>query len=102
MGGGGGERRFSAQTVDGKTAGRANQSRRCREGGQCAGEWCRDPSGSRRLVSSMCRRQATVEGAGGIGFSQALLPAPDFGDFVLNVYSSQNFSQYGHQLAVPT
>lgn len=42
-------------------------------GGQCAGGWCRDPSGSRRLVSFMCLRQATVEGAGGIGFSQALL-----------------------------
>ena len=40
---------------------------------KCAGGLYRDLSGSRRLVSSMCPRQAMVEGAGGIGFSQALL-----------------------------
>ena len=41
--------------------------------GKCAGGLCRDHLESRRLVSSMCPRQAMVEGAGGIGFSQALL-----------------------------
>lgn len=72
---------FSAQTLDGKTAGRAHQLEcdLCISPGggvgvgKRAGGLYRDPPGSRRLVSSMCPRQATVEGAGGIGFSQALL-----------------------------
>lgn len=72
MGGGGGERRVSAQTLDGEDSWEGSSVRRWR-GGWAVCRWMvQRPLGFQKIGLLPCAGDP-VEGAGGIGFSQALL-----------------------------